>query len=75
MRWLQGAPIRDPDPNWAVQAPRIGGYPPGTDEQFVNLLVTGISRSGAPPRPPMPGFRMNRADASAVLAYLKSLRK
>jgi mono/diheme cytochrome c family protein len=74
-RWLQGAPIRDPEPNWAVQAPRIAGSPPGTDEQFVTLLVTGISRTGAPPRPPMPSFRMSHKDAESVLAYLKSLRR
>jgi mono/diheme cytochrome c family protein len=75
MHWLQGAPIRSPEPNMAVQAPRIAGTPPGTDEQFVTLLTTGISRSGAPPRPPMPQFHMSRADAEAVLAYLKSLKR
>lgn len=73
--WLQGAPIRCPEPNLAVFAPRIAGRPPGTDEEFVNLLVTGISRSGKPPRPPMPSFRMNRKDAESVLAYLKSLNR
>jgi mono/diheme cytochrome c family protein len=75
MRWLQGAPIRDPDPNWAVQSARIAGTPPGTDEQFITLLTTGISRTGAPPRPPMPSFRMTRSDAASVLAYLKSLKR
>jgi hypothetical protein len=28
-----------------------------------------------PPNPPMPPFRMTRADAEAVLAYLKTLSK
>jgi len=74
-RWLQGAPIRDPYPDWAVQSPRIAGTPPGTDEQFVHLLTTGISRTGAPPRPPMPTFRMSQKDAESVLAYLKSLKR
>jgi mono/diheme cytochrome c family protein len=73
--WLQGAPIRDPDPNWAVQSARIAGTPPGTDEQVVTLLMTGISRTGAPPRPPMPTFHMTRKDAESVLAYLKSLKR
>jgi mono/diheme cytochrome c family protein len=73
--WLQGAPIRGPLPNMAVQSPRIAGTPPGTDEEFVTLLTTGISRSGAPPRPPMPSFRMTRKDAESVLAYLKSLKR
>jgi len=72
-RWLQGAPIRCPLPNMAVYAPRLAGRPPGTDEQFVTLLITGISRTGAPPRPPMPSFRMTKQDAESVLAYLKSL--
>lgn len=75
MHWLQGAPIRSPLPNFAVYAPRLAGTPPGTDEQFVNLLVTGISRTGAPPRPPMPNFHMSRKDAESVLAYLKSLNR
>ena len=60
-------------PNWAVVEPRLAGRPPGTDEDFIRLLTTGISRTGAPPKPPMPPFRMTRADAEAVLAYLKSL--
>jgi hypothetical protein len=58
---------------WAIVAPRLAGSPPGTDEEFVHLLMTGISRTGQHLRPPMPQFRMNQADAEAVLAYLKSL--
>ena len=59
--------------NWASLAPRIGGTPPGTDAQIVQLLMTGISRTGYHLRQPMPQFRMTQADAEAVLAYLKSL--
>ncbi|MGC4084032.1 MAG: hypothetical protein QM736_18465 [Vicinamibacterales bacterium] len=76
--WLQGgavglAPTVATD-NWAIVAPRIGGTPPGTDEQFVHLLMTGESRNnGRPLRQPMPQFRMSQADAEAVLVYLKSL--
>jgi mono/diheme cytochrome c family protein len=73
--WLQGAPIRSPEPNFAVYAPRLAGRPPGTDQEVVTLLTTGISRTGAPPRPPMPGFRMSHQDAESVLAYLKSLSR
>jgi mono/diheme cytochrome c family protein len=73
-QWLQGAPIRQPGPDWAVQAPRIAGRPPGTDAEFVTLLTTGISRTGLPPRPPLPQFHMQKTDAQAVLAYLKSLK-
>jgi hypothetical protein len=60
--------------NWAVVAPRLAGLPPGTDEQFIRLMMTGISRTGEPLRPPMPQFRLTRADAVSVLAYLKSLK-
>lgn len=58
---------------WAFYAPRIAGTPPGTDEQILTLLTTGVSRTGAPMRRPMPMFKMSRPDAEAVLAYLKSL--
>jgi len=57
---------------WASMAPRIGGSPPGTDAQFVQLLMTGVSRNGNHLRQPMPQFRMTQGDAEAVLAYLKS---
>jgi mono/diheme cytochrome c family protein len=59
--------------NWASVTPRLAGQPPGTDEQVVRLLTTGIWKTGGPPTPPMPAFRMTQADAEAVLAYLKSL--
>jgi mono/diheme cytochrome c family protein len=76
--WLMGGPTQiQPTysaPNWATREPRIAGSPPGTDAEFITLLTTGISRTGRPPNPPMPPFRMTRADAEAVLAYLKSLR-
>jgi len=77
-KWLQGGPVQNqvtyPVANYAQSEPRIAGAPPGTDEQFITLMMTGISRTGAPPNPPMPPFRMTREDAQAVLAYLKSLR-
>jgi mono/diheme cytochrome c family protein len=76
-RWLHGGPTQTrptyPSPNWAIVEPRIAGAPPGTDAEFIMLLTTGISRTGKPPDPPMPPFRMTRDDAEAVLAYLKSL--
>jgi mono/diheme cytochrome c family protein len=72
---LEGAPVLQPVAGWAIFAPRLAGRPPGTDEEFVRLLTTGISRTGTQPRHPMPPFRMTRPDAEAVLAYLKSLRR
>jgi hypothetical protein len=75
--WLGGGPAQlrpsYPSPYWALVEPRIAGRPPGTDADFIKLLTTGISRTGMPPNPPMPPFRMTRPDAEAVLAYLKSL--
>lgn len=76
-RWLQGAPVpwlpAKPDPNWPLSAPRIGGTPPASDADMVKLLTTGIWTTGSPLRLPMPQFRMDRSDAEAVVAYLKSL--
>jgi mono/diheme cytochrome c family protein len=77
-RWLMGGALDTRSTfdmtGWAVVVPRIAGGPAGTDEQIVQLLMTGISRTGHRLRQPMPQFRMTRADAEAVLAYLKSLR-
>ncbi len=79
VRWLMGGPTQMrptyASPNWAIREPRIAGSPPGTDEEFIRLLTTGISRTGSPPNLPMPPFRMTKGDAEAVLAYLKSLRQ
>ena len=43
------------------------------DAQFIALMMTGISRTGYPPKEPMPQFHMTQTDAEAVLAYLKSI--
>ena len=78
-RWLMGGPVgvhptvAVPSGDWAVVAPRLAGRPAGTDEEFVRLMTTGISRRGTSLRQPMLQFRMSQADAEAVLAYLKSL--
>ena len=75
---LEGAPVwlksAEPVADWPLQAPRIGGSPPGTDEEMVTLLTTGVWRDGKYLRPPMPQFRMSRPDAEAVIAYLKSVK-
>ena len=76
-RWLQGAAVpwmpAQPDSNWPLSAPRIGGTPPADDADMVKLLTTGIWTTGDRLRFPMPQFRMDRGDAEAVVAYLKSL--
>jgi Cytochrome c len=75
---LQGAPVPwtpvKPDSNWPINAPRIGGTPlPAGDADMIKLLTTGIWTTGNRLRPPMPQFRMDRGDAEAVVAYLKSV--
>jgi len=76
-RKLQGSSVflQPPyaDPNWPINAPRIGGNPPASDADMVKLLTTGIWTNGKTLRFPMMPFRMNEADAKAVVAYLKSL--
>jgi hypothetical protein len=77
-RWLQGAPVpwmpARPDSDWPLNAPRIGGTPPADDADMVKLLTTGIWTNGNRLRFPMPQFRMERGDAEAVVAYLKSVK-
>jgi mono/diheme cytochrome c family protein len=76
-RWLQGASVpwlpAKPDSNWPINAPRIGGTPPANDADMITLLTTGIWTNGNRLRVPMPQFRMDRSDAEAVVAYLRSV--
>lgn len=76
---LEGAPELfqppNPDPDWPLKAPRIGGNPPASDQDMIKLLTTGIWTDGKPLRLPMMPFRMNEADARAVVAYLKSVKQ
>ena len=76
-RWLAGGPVpylpAQPQADWPLLCPRIGGLPPASDAQMITLLTTGIWTTGKPLRSPMPEFHMTRADAEAVLAYLKSI--
>lgn len=63
-----------PIPNWAPVSPGIAGLHAWTTDQAVHFLMTGIDRNGHHVNPPMPQYRMNRGDAMAVVAYLKSLK-
>jgi mono/diheme cytochrome c family protein len=78
-RPLEGAPELfqppNPDPNWPLKAPRIGGNPPASDQDLIKLLTTGIWTDGKPLRLPMMPFRMNEGDARAVVAYLRSVKQ
>jgi mono/diheme cytochrome c family protein len=77
-QWMKGAKLPFgplvPFPAWADTAPDIAGLEGWENKKAVELLMTGKDPSGHPPRPPMPQYRMNPADAAAVVAYLKSLK-
>jgi hypothetical protein len=76
-RWLQGAEIWivpvHPDPNWAMRAPGIAGFPSFTEEQGEKILEQGIGPNGLPIRPPMHIYHLKHEDAVAIIAYLRSL--
>ena len=60
---------------WAPAAPPIAGLPTMSEAQAITFLQTGKRPDGSMPKPPMPEFRLDEADASAIAAYLKSLAK
>ncbi len=76
-RLLRGAamPLKSPWRNrdWAFECPDIAGLPGWDVNDAVQLLMTGKAPRGYTPRAPMPPFKMSREDATAVVAYLKSL--
>lgn len=74
---LRGAPLgfkpNAPVPDWADKAPNIAGLRAWETSDAVKFLMTGIAYNDLPPRPPMPQYHMNKEDAEAIVAYLKSL--
>jgi mono/diheme cytochrome c family protein len=77
-RELTGAPnlmkVTVPMP-WADVVPPIrGGRDGWSQAQFAAFLQTGKRPDGTEPRPPMPPYRLNAADAQSVAAYLHSLK-
>ncbi len=77
-KWLQGKKLEFgplvPMPIWADTSPNIAGLPGWDHEKAVQFFMTGMAPNGQPARPPMPQYKMNRADAEAVVAYLESLQ-
>jgi mono/diheme cytochrome c family protein len=59
---------------WAEVAPRLAGLVVFNEAHVRTLLTTGKRPDGSSPRPPMPPYRLNREDADAIIAYLKTLR-
>jgi mono/diheme cytochrome c family protein len=77
-KWLQGSPIMFTptiEIPWAGTAPPIAGLDGWTDQQAIKFLTTGVDKDGNRPRPPMPEYRFNQADAADVVAYLRSLKQ
>jgi Cytochrome c len=76
-RYLQGAPIWivpvHPMTNWANRAPALAGFEGFTDAQGETILEKGVGPNGLDIQPPMHIYRMNHADAQAIIAYLRSL--
>lgn len=76
--WLHGKKLEFasivPMPVWADTSPNIAGLPGWDHEKAVQFFMTGLAPNGQPARPPMPQYKMNRADAEAVVAYLQSLK-
>jgi Cytochrome c len=77
-KWLQGKKLEFaptvPMPVWADTSPNIAGLPGWDQEKAIQFFMTGLAPNGQPARPPMPQYKMNRADAGAVVAYLRSLK-
>jgi mono/diheme cytochrome c family protein len=77
-KWLQGKKLdfapTVPMPVWADTSPNIAGLPGWDHQKAVQFFTTGLAPNGQPARPPMPQYKMNRADAEAVVAYLESLK-
>lgn len=77
-KWLQGKKLdfapTVPMPVWADTSSNIAGLRGWDHEKAVQFFMTGLAPNGQPARPPMPQYKMNRADAEAVVAYLQSLK-
>ncbi len=58
---------------WAAKAPNIAGLRGWEDAEAIKFFMTGKGHNDAPAVPPMPSYRMNKADATAVVHYLRSL--
>lgn len=76
-RLLRGAPIPVRGPKyakqWAAQSVSLAGLG-NYEETFIHYLLThGTRPDGSAPDSPMPSFHLHDEDASAVIAYLKTI--
>lgn len=78
-KWLQGSKLMFaptvPMPVWADTSANIAGLQGWDHQKAVQFFMTGLAPNGQPARPPMPAYKLNKADAEAVVAYLESLKK
>ena len=74
-KWMQGAALTFKPTvamPWSDAAPDIAGLPGWSAQDAVSFFMTG-RHNGQGPKPPMPEYHVNRSDAEAMVAYLKSL--
>jgi hypothetical protein len=74
-KWLQGSKLTfKPTVTmpWADASANIAGLSGWSTKDAVSFLMTGKIK-GQAPLPPMPEYHLNRRDAEAVVAYLRSL--
>jgi hypothetical protein len=62
-----------PIPDWADKSVDIAGLRSWDRDAAIKFMMTGAVPNSVPARPPMPQYRFNRQDATAIVAYLKSL--
>jgi mono/diheme cytochrome c family protein len=67
------APSFIPEGAWCVTTPRIAGLPGFTDDEAVEFFMSGARLGRHQPKWPMPPFHLSRADAEALVAYLRAL--
>ena len=76
-QWLKGTVLdfkpTAPVPNWADKSVDIAGLRGWERSAAIKFLMTGAVPNSVPARPPMPQYRFNRQDATAIVAYLQSL--
>jgi mono/diheme cytochrome c family protein len=74
---LQGGPVWiqpvHPMGNWSENAPKLAGLASYTEDQMEQVLEKGIGANGRAIQPPMHVYHLNHADATAIIAYLRSL--
>lgn len=76
-QWLKGSVLDIKPavsiPAWADKAVDIAGLRGWDRDAAIKFMMTGTVPNGVPARPPMPQYRFSRQDATAIVAYLKSL--